>query len=437
MDGFRRWSSASTATPATSWTCSASPPACLGEWPPVPVGSSATCLSSSSRNTTISLLTSDDTMVSIDPTMPANSERTPYKVRPVVIKQLSEREELIQNMLTQVAEQFSRAFKINELKAEVANHLAVLEKRVELEGLKVVEIEKCKSDIKKIREELVARSSRELWQPGRVSMGRRLPGTPRSGWTTCSPQALAWRKSDLVWLVSLTWPHLCHAYLSADLNLGMSLIWLSQEPQSCLEQPHRGAQEVGPWGGSHEDARTPGSLAHGTPRPQSPWPHSDATLGTGLGQAPAAPSAPATEHQTSILTGSPQAERETQQARPSPSCTSHSRPPDQPCPATRARCMVKGGSLGGARQGHVPSVQGQVQAAALRWAREVALLVFPASHGSPGGERASTVGFYSSAAHQGPLNSGIFQSWQGPHSQHMSLGPLAAFISPRGCRLHP
>uniref|UniRef100_G1RX23 Phosphodiesterase n=2 Tax=Nomascus leucogenys TaxID=61853 RepID=G1RX23_NOMLE len=172
------------------------------------------------RNTTISLLTTDDAMVSIDPTMPANSERTPYKVRPVAIKQLSagvedkrttsrgqsaerplrdtrvvgleqprregafqsgqveprprepqgccqegqrippEREELIQSVLAQVAEQFSRAFKINELKAEVANHLAVLEKRVELEGLKVVEIEKCKSDIKKMREELAARSSR-------------------------------------------------------------------------------------------------------------------------------------------------------------------------------------------------------------------------------------------------------------------------------------
>uniref|UniRef100_H0XDY2 Phosphodiesterase n=1 Tax=Otolemur garnettii TaxID=30611 RepID=H0XDY2_OTOGA len=114
------------------------------------------------RNTTISLLTTDDAMVSIDPTMPANSERTPYKVRPVAIKQLSEREELIQSVLAQVAEQFSspRAFKINELKAEVANHLAVLEKRVELEGLKVVEIEKCKSDIRKMREELAARSSR-------------------------------------------------------------------------------------------------------------------------------------------------------------------------------------------------------------------------------------------------------------------------------------
>lgn len=112
------------------------------------------------RNTTISLLTTDDAMVSIDPTMPANSERTPYKVRPVATKRLSEKEELIQTMLTQVAEQFSRAFKINELKAEVASHLAVLEKRVELEGLKVVEIEKCKSDIKKMREELAARSSR-------------------------------------------------------------------------------------------------------------------------------------------------------------------------------------------------------------------------------------------------------------------------------------
>ncbi|XP_031815085.1 high affinity cGMP-specific 3',5'-cyclic phosphodiesterase 9A isoform X1 [Sarcophilus harrisii] len=112
------------------------------------------------RNTTISLLTIDDAMVSIDPTMPTNSESTPYKVRPVAIKQFSEKEELFQSVLTQVAEQFSRAFKINELKTEVTNHLAMLEKRFELEGLKVVEIEKCKSDIKKMREEMAARNNR-------------------------------------------------------------------------------------------------------------------------------------------------------------------------------------------------------------------------------------------------------------------------------------
>uniref|UniRef100_A0A2K5PA24 Phosphodiesterase n=1 Tax=Cebus imitator TaxID=2715852 RepID=A0A2K5PA24_CEBIM len=84
----------------------------------------------------------------------------------------SEKEELIQSVLAQVAEQFSRAFKINELKAEVANHLAVLEKRVELEGLKVVEIEKCKSDIKKMKEELAARSK---MCPG-THMAPRAPG---------------------------------------------------------------------------------------------------------------------------------------------------------------------------------------------------------------------------------------------------------------------
>ncbi|XP_042665605.1 high affinity cGMP-specific 3',5'-cyclic phosphodiesterase 9A-like [Centrocercus urophasianus] len=41
------------------------------------------------RNTTISLLTADNCMVSIDPTMPANSERSPYKVIPVATGQLS------------------------------------------------------------------------------------------------------------------------------------------------------------------------------------------------------------------------------------------------------------------------------------------------------------------------------------------------------------
>uniref|UniRef100_A0A3B4ZLG0 Phosphodiesterase n=1 Tax=Stegastes partitus TaxID=144197 RepID=A0A3B4ZLG0_9TELE len=49
-----------------------------------------------------------------------------------------------------------RAFKINELKTEVTNRLAMLEKRVELEGMKVVEIEKCRNDIKKLREEMLA-----------------------------------------------------------------------------------------------------------------------------------------------------------------------------------------------------------------------------------------------------------------------------------------
>uniref|UniRef100_A0A671XWN8 Phosphodiesterase n=2 Tax=Sparus aurata TaxID=8175 RepID=A0A671XWN8_SPAAU len=103
------------------------------------------------RNTNLSLLDSSGAMVSIDPTMPHNTER--------YMKPPPHKEELFQNVLTQVAEQFSRAFKINELKTEVTNRLAMLEKRVELEGMKVVEIEKCRNDIKKLREEMASRNN--------------------------------------------------------------------------------------------------------------------------------------------------------------------------------------------------------------------------------------------------------------------------------------
>uniref|UniRef100_A0A4W4FIB7 Phosphodiesterase n=1 Tax=Electrophorus electricus TaxID=8005 RepID=A0A4W4FIB7_ELEEL len=103
------------------------------------------------RSTTFSLLDASGAMVSIDPTMPSNSERFGF----IAICMLKEKEERIQ-----LHPKRKLAFKINELKAEVTNRLAMLEKRVELEGIKVVEIEKCRSDIKKLREEMTSRNSR-------------------------------------------------------------------------------------------------------------------------------------------------------------------------------------------------------------------------------------------------------------------------------------
>ncbi|XP_072900817.1 high affinity cGMP-specific 3',5'-cyclic phosphodiesterase 9A isoform X3 [Hemitrygon akajei] len=88
----------------------------------------------------------------------AGLARTPYRVITLPGAQLSEKDEVFQSVLAQVAEQFSRAFKITELKSEVTNRLAILEKRVELEGLKVVEIEKCRNDIRKLRDEIAKRS---------------------------------------------------------------------------------------------------------------------------------------------------------------------------------------------------------------------------------------------------------------------------------------
>lgn len=106
--------------------------------------------------------------------------RSPYKVVPITGGQLADKEELFQNVLTQVAEQFSRAFKINELKTEVTNRLAMLEKRVELEGMKVVEIEKCRSDIKKLREEMASRNNSSFPDDNKKLTPRRdVPSYPK------------------------------------------------------------------------------------------------------------------------------------------------------------------------------------------------------------------------------------------------------------------
>ncbi|XP_068581252.1 high affinity cGMP-specific 3',5'-cyclic phosphodiesterase 9A isoform X3 [Cebidichthys violaceus] len=132
------------------------------------------------RNTNLSLLDSSGAMVSIDPTMPHNTDRSPYRVVPMTGGQLADKEELFQNVLTQVAEQFSRAFKINELKTEVTNRLAMLEKRVELEGMKVVEIEKCRKDIKKLREEMASRNNSNFLEDNKKLTPRRdVPSYPK------------------------------------------------------------------------------------------------------------------------------------------------------------------------------------------------------------------------------------------------------------------
>uniref|UniRef100_A0A673XKI9 Phosphodiesterase n=1 Tax=Salmo trutta TaxID=8032 RepID=A0A673XKI9_SALTR len=152
------------------------------------------------RNTTLSLLDSTGAMVSIDPTMPHNTESPGPKSVPYndctmsLLLSLSLPLSLSLSLplfyfLTLFFRLFPsfylpflfflslsrslalslslcpslflcRAFKINELKTEVTNRLAMLEKRVELEGMKVVEIEKCRSDIKKLREEMASRNNR-------------------------------------------------------------------------------------------------------------------------------------------------------------------------------------------------------------------------------------------------------------------------------------
>uniref|UniRef100_A0A673YHI7 Phosphodiesterase 9A n=1 Tax=Salmo trutta TaxID=8032 RepID=A0A673YHI7_SALTR len=132
------------------------------------------------RNTTLSLLDSTGAMVSIDPTIVKWYEFELFCVVPSYTFLPTDKEELFQNVLTQVAEQFSRAFKINELETEVTNRLVMLEKRVELEGMKVEEIEKCHSDIKKLREEMASmNNSHFLDDKKKLTPRRDVPSYPK------------------------------------------------------------------------------------------------------------------------------------------------------------------------------------------------------------------------------------------------------------------
>ncbi|TWW80280.1 High affinity cGMP-specific 3',5'-cyclic phosphodiesterase 9A, partial [Takifugu flavidus] len=188
------------------------------------------------RNTNLSLLDSSGAMVSIDPTMPHNTERSPYKLVPLAGGQLADKEELFQNVLTQVAEQFSRAFKINELKTEVTNRLAMLEKRVELEGMKVVEIEKCRNDIKKLREEMASRNNSNFLDDSKKLTPRRdVPSYPKYMLSQQTIDALKKPTFD-VWLWEANEYHLSQETVEAlRLPTFDAWQWEPNEMLSCLE----------------------------------------------------------------------------------------------------------------------------------------------------------------------------------------------------------
>uniref|UniRef100_A0A8C5I3I1 Phosphodiesterase n=1 Tax=Gouania willdenowi TaxID=441366 RepID=A0A8C5I3I1_GOUWI len=130
-------------------------------------------------------------------------------------------EELFQNVLTQVAEQFSRAFKINELKTEVSNRLAMLEKRVELEGMKVVEIDKCRNDIRNLREEMISRNHRYcsfLEDNKKLTPRRDVPSYPKYMLSQQTIEALKKPAFD-VWLWEANEMLSCLEHMYHDLGL--------------------------------------------------------------------------------------------------------------------------------------------------------------------------------------------------------------------------
>ncbi|XP_030833794.1 high affinity cGMP-specific 3',5'-cyclic phosphodiesterase 9A isoform X2 [Strongylocentrotus purpuratus] len=113
-----------------------------------------------SRWANISLKDQQGALVSIAPTMPTNTAREPYKVIVSQNRQGEAHDEVLHGVLTHVSEQMTKAFRINEMKDEMLNRLNVMQQRIEMEGMKAIEIEKCKMEIRAIKDELLAAKSR-------------------------------------------------------------------------------------------------------------------------------------------------------------------------------------------------------------------------------------------------------------------------------------
>lgn len=107
-----------------------------------------------SRYAEISLKDSTGAFVSLNPTMPINTQSSPYKVTSKEPSPTTGDGEVFTQVLSQVASQFNKVFKVEEIKTDIATRLSALERKMELEGLKAVEIEKCKRDISDIKDQI-------------------------------------------------------------------------------------------------------------------------------------------------------------------------------------------------------------------------------------------------------------------------------------------
>ncbi|XP_055865762.1 high affinity cGMP-specific 3',5'-cyclic phosphodiesterase 9A-like isoform X2 [Biomphalaria glabrata] len=105
------------------------------------------------KHSTISLRDKNGAHVAVSPTMPVNSAQNPYKVVTREPPPATDND-AFQAVLTHVAEQLNRVFQMEETRSHLNHRINMLEKKIEIEGLKAVEIEKCKSEISYIRDQL-------------------------------------------------------------------------------------------------------------------------------------------------------------------------------------------------------------------------------------------------------------------------------------------
>ncbi|XP_064651195.1 high affinity cGMP-specific 3',5'-cyclic phosphodiesterase 9A-like isoform X13 [Lineus longissimus] len=160
-----------------------------------------------SRFSAITLKNSDGALVTLAPTMPKNTQSSPYKVIVKDDRQFFGDNEVFTSVVNQVAEQFNRlrgpgdrSSKVDEMKVEISARLAALEKRLEREGLKSIEFDKCKRDISDIKDQMYQAQRKFInfnnrisvvQEDGKISLKRDVPSYPKY---TLSPETIDYLK---------------------------------------------------------------------------------------------------------------------------------------------------------------------------------------------------------------------------------------------------
>ncbi|CAH1797483.1 unnamed protein product [Owenia fusiformis] len=135
----------------------------------------------------VSLKDKEGALVSVAPTMPVNSNSTPYKVYVKEVVKQPNGNEMLQLVLHQVSEQFNRAFKIEEMKKNLSERLNNLEKKMEFENMKLVEIDRCKKEIVEIKDQIYDAQKkfidynhlRSMSDEGKIQLKRDVPNYPK------------------------------------------------------------------------------------------------------------------------------------------------------------------------------------------------------------------------------------------------------------------
>lgn len=101
----------------------------------------------------ISLADINGSLLAIGPSLPSNTPSTSYKLNKTVGAETASKD-TFNSILSKVGDEFIKAFKIKEFQDEMSARMSAVESRLQVEGMKAVEIDHCKQELKQLKHSL-------------------------------------------------------------------------------------------------------------------------------------------------------------------------------------------------------------------------------------------------------------------------------------------